>query len=499
MAAKAGDPAAVLVLAQIALEHDNLAGAAQLAALVRQSGHREAWLDLIDARLALARQDAPAARQAAVLAMGAKPDNPHLAAQIGVVLARTGLHAEAVALFAQAVQGDPENPDYRYNHAIELQFNGHLDMARSQFAEVVRLVPHHAQAWLALVGLCDDPPQEWRAALEGLFARSEDTQTRLLCGHALARWHEAHGQWDESFVWLERAKAAKAREVAHDRAETEKLFKAANAAASCSAYPALTPSAPRPIFIMGLPRSGTTLVERIIAAHPEVTALGELSDFGIALKRALKTPGAHVLDAPLLEAANRAPDLQPVGTEYLRMVSSLSGEANVFTDKMPFNVFYAPAILRALPQARIVCLRRSPFDVLFANFRQLFATGFSYYSYAFDFGDTAHFIAQFDTLCAQFEASLPPERFLVQRYENLVTNQEAETRRLIEFCGLEWDAACLAPQNSGEAVATASSAQVRAPVHARSVGRWKIYGAASERAVEELARFGLHEEIAGDA
>ena len=244
---------------------------------------------------------------------------------------------------------------------------------------------------------------------------------------------------------------------------------------------------------MGLPRSGTTLVERVIAAHPSVRALGELSEFGIALKRSLGTPGTHVLDAPLLNAARAAPDHQPVGAEYLRMVSDLLGNVAVFTDKMPFNLFYAPAILRALPQARIVCLRRSPFDVLFANFRQLFATGFSYYSYAFDFGDTAHFIGQFNKLCGHFEESLPPERFLMQRYEKLVTDQEAETRRLIEFCGLEWDDACLAPQKSRKAVATASSVQVRAPVHARSVGRWKVYGAASEKARAELGQFGLYE------
>ena len=480
-------------MAQIALEHDNLAGAAKLAGLIRQSGHREIWLDLIDARLALARQDAAAAREAARLAMNAKPENPHLAAQVGVVLAKTGLHDEAVELFAQALDGDPENTDYQYNYAIELQFNGSLDAARSQFEKLIGLVPHHAQAWLALVGLCDEPPEEWRGALENLFAAGKDTQTRLLSGHALARWHEAHGNWDESFAWLERAKADKALEVAHDRAQVEELFDAAKAGTTDCGFPSMTKSEPRPIFIMGLPRSGTTLVERVIAAHPSVRALGELSEFGIALKRSLGTLGTHVLDAPLLHAARAAPDHQQVGAEYLRMVSDLLGNFAVFTDKMPFNLFYAPAILRALPQARIVCLRRSPFDVLFANFRQLFATGFSYYSYAFDFGDTAHFIAQFDKLCGHFEESLPPERFLVQHYEKLVTDQEAETRRLTEFCGLEWDAACLAPHKSSKAVATASSVQVRAPVHARSVGRWKVYGAAIEKAKAELGQFGLYE------
>ena len=394
-----GDPAAVLVLAQIALEHENFVGADKLARLVRSSGYRDAWLDLIEARLALSRQDGAAARDAIARAAAAGTDDPHLAAQIGVVLARTGLHAQAVRFSGQAVEGAPRNPGYRYNHAIELQFNGDLAAAQAEFEALVEIAPDHAQAWLALVGLSDDPPDAWREALEALFARSEDTETRLVCGHALARWHESHDEWEQSFAWLERAKDRKAREVAHDRAQAERLFAAAAAAAEGDCPPVAEGDTARPIFIVGLPRSGTTLVERIVAAHPQVKSLGELSEFGIALKRHLDTPGRHVLDETLLKAAGEADDLGPVGREYLRIIAGLAGDAAVFTDKMPFNIFYAPAILRALPEARIVCLRRSPFDVLFANFRQLFATGFSYYSYAYDFGDTAHFVGQFDELC----------------------------------------------------------------------------------------------------
>ncbi|MBB3033861.1 tetratricopeptide repeat-containing sulfotransferase family protein [Alteriqipengyuania lutimaris] len=479
------------MLAQIALEHENFAGADQLARLIRASGHREAWLDLIDARLALSRQDGATAREAITRAAVAGTRDPHLAAQIGVVLARTGLHAEAVRFSGQAVEGEPRNPGYRYNHAIELQFNGDLDAARAEFEALVELAPDHAQGWLALVGLSDDPPVAWREALAALFARSDETEMRLVCGHALARWHEAHVEWETSFEWLERAKDRKAREVAHDRAEAEGLFSAAAAGAE-GAFPAIAkrPVA-RPIFIVGLPRSGTTLIERIVAAHPQVRSLGELSEFGIALKRHLDTPGRHVLDEALLKAASDTDDLAPVGREYLRIVAGLAGDAAVFTDKMPFNIFYAPAILRALPEARIVCLRRSPFDVLFANFRQLFATGFSYYSYAYDFVDTAHFVARFESLCDRFAATLPADRFMVQRYEDLVIDQEAQTRKLIAFCGLEWDDACLSPQSNRQAVATASAVQVRAPVHSGSIDRWKRYGAAADRAVEELAQFGI--------
>ena len=487
---QAGDPQAALVLAQIAIEHDNVPGATKLARLVRSSGHRSAWLDAIEARLALMQQDAPAARAAARTAMQQGTDNPHIAAQIGVVLARTGLHTEAAAMFEQAARGAPDNAGYLYNLAIEQQFNGDLDRARKGFERLTRMAPDHAQAWLALLGMTDEPPLEWRTALERLYDDRSDPETRLLSGHALARWFEAHGCWDESFEWLERAKAGKAAATNHSRLATDELFAAAEAAAADQAQPDANGSDPGPIFVVGMPRSGTTLVERIIAAHPQVRSLGELSDFGIALKRFLGTPGPHVLDAELIAAA-AARDLRAVGEAYIQAVASLAGEYRTFTDKMPFNFFYAPAILRALPSARIVCLQRSPADVLFANYRQLFATGFSYYSYNYDFADAAHFVARFEALCSVYREHLPPDRFTTVRYENVVGDQEAETRRLLAFCGLDWDDRCLSPHRGGQAVATASAVQVRAPVNARSVGRWRRYGAAASRAEAELAKYGI--------
>ena len=480
----------MLVLTQIALEHDNLAGARHLAGLVRASGYNDAWLCAIEARLALAAQDAPAARAAALDAVTAGTDEPHIAAQIGVVLARTGLHEEATRLFDQAVIGAPGNLGYLYNYAIELQFAGRLEEARTAFEKLVESKPDHAQAWLALVGLAPDPPEAWRAELEKQFSAATETERLLLFGHALARWHEAHGNWDQSLVWLDRAKARKAGEVAHDRAVADRLF----SAAANSIRPDID-TVPRqderPIFVTGLPRSGTTLVERIIAAHPAVRSLGELSEFGVALKRSVKTPGAHVLDEASLLAAKEAADLATVGEHYLQLVNGLAGDAERFVDKMPFNIFFAPAILAALPGARVICLRRSPFDTVFANYRQLFATGFSYYSYAYDFADTAHFVAGFERLADSLADQMPPDRFMTVRYEDLVGNQEAETRRLVAFCGLPWSDACLAPERNAQPVATASAVQVRAPVHARSVGSWQRYSEGSERVVRELARYGF--------
>ncbi len=484
-----GNAEAVLVMAAIAVEHGNVPAAQKLCAMVAQTGFVGCWLAVLQARVALLRQDQERARERALEGHRLGTDDPHVANQLGVVLSRTGRHAEAVAPFALAVAGVPENSDYRYNYAIALQFAGDLDAAERELRALVDACPGHAKAWIALAQLAREPDPLWEERLRELFGGSTDSETRLVLGHALARLAELRGAWDASLAWLDEAKAAKAREVAHDRAAAERLATAAVAAARYGGFAAASEGDQRPLFIVGMPRSGTTLVERIVSSHPQVASLGELSDFAILLKRELKTPGPLVLEPALLEAASLAPDLSRVGTAYLAQAGQLAGQAPRFIDKMPFNAFLVPAILRAVPGARVICLRRSPFDVLFANYRQLFATGFSYYSYAYDFGDAAHFVAAFERMADAYEAALPEGRFLTVRYEDVIADQRGQSERLLAFCGLPWDDACMDFHRNAQPVATASSVQVRSPIYSSSVEKWRRYGKGSERALAELAKY----------
>lgn len=481
---------AVLVLAAIAVEHDNGPAAEQLCRLVRNAGVGSCWLHVLEARVALLKQDQVDARQAALKASELGTHDPHIANQLGVVLSRTGRHEHAVDPFAVAVAGEPENPDYRYNYAIALQFAGQLAEAERQFSKLVELQPTHAKGWMALAQLVKRADPVWTQILGKQFEAASDPETKLILGHALARFAELESKWDLSLTWLDRAKRDKAQAIAHDRAAAEGLSTAAMAAAD---QPLSTEPQgnQRPIFIVGMPRSGTTLAERILTSHPEVRSLGELSDFAIELKRHVQTPGQLVLDPALLADAAQAPDLSPVGEAYLRRISALDNTTPHVVDKMPFNTFFAPAILKALPGARIICLRRSPFDVLFANYRQLFATGFSYYSYAYDFADCAHFVAQFERMANHFEDTLPPARFLPVRYEEIVQDQRGQTERLLEFCGLEWNDACMEFHTNNQPVATASSVQVRSPIYTSSLDKWRRYSEGSERALAELGRYGI--------
>ncbi|HAU21962.1 MAG TPA: protein-tyrosine sulfotransferase [Erythrobacter sp.] len=481
-----------MVMAAIAVEYENAPGAEKLCNLLVDGGAKSCWLNVLQARIALLRQDQESAREFAKQASNIGTQDPHIANQLGVILSRTGWHREALAPLRVASEGVPENADYRHNLAVALQFNGLLEEAEIQFRELVLRHLAHAKGWLALVQLAKSPDAGWQQALEAQFSVTNDTEDRLLLGHAIARLAENNKEWDESLTWLGRAKEQKRGEVAHDRSSAESLASAAIESIEAQVISRGVSGDERPLFIVGMPRSGTTLVERILTSHTGVVSVGELSDFAIILKRALGTSGPLVLDPEVLSAAANEADLSKVGEDYVRRASVLAGDANRFIDKMPFNSFFVPAILRALPGARVICLRRSPHDLLFANYRQLFATGFSYYSYAYDFADTAHFIAQFERLADAYEAALPPDRFLAIRYEDVIAEQRAKTEQLLAFAGLDWEDACMEFHRNSDPVATASSVQVRSPLYSSSIGQWRRYADGGSQAHEEFEKYGIH-------
>lgn len=226
--------------------------------------------------------------------------------------------------------------------------------------------------------------------------------------------------------------------------------------------------------MFGLPRTGTTLIDRILSSHPAIVSAGELTDLGLAVKRAAGTPGRMVLDAPTLEASARVPGAD-VGAAYLSSVTRAVGSAPIFIDKMPLNFFYARLIAQALPQAVMIGVRRGPMDSAVSNFRQLFATDYPYYDYAYDLRCTARYAAQFCELATHWAETLPPDRYLEVWYEDVVADLESQTRRMLDFLELPFHPACLAFQDNAAPVSTASAVQVRQPLYASSVGRWRRY------------------------
>ena len=414
---------------------------------------------------------------------------------MGCVYARLGDHAAALPHFAEAVRLDPSNPEYRYNQAVTLNFLGHTDEADAALEALLAVAPGDARAHHLLASLRKQTPERNHVErLDGALSASPAGPGRLLLGYALAKELEDVGQPHAALDRLCAANAEHRRTLGYSFARDAAAFDAIEAAwPKLATAPATSPSSEAPIFIIGMPRTGTTLVDRIISSHPEVESAGELQAMPLAVKLAAGTRTRTVLDPETIAAAT-ACDMGGIGRDYLARASHHRRDPALrFTDKFPGNFQYAGFIARALPAARIVCLRRHPMDTVLSNFRNLFAVSSRYYDYSYDLLDIAAYHVRFDRLMALWREALPG-RVLEVRYEDLVADQAGETRRILAHCGLEWSDTCLAFHANAAPVSTPSAAQVRRPIYGDSVARWKRHAAL----LEPVRRFYEQSGIATD-
>lgn len=473
---------ALFLLGMIAAEHRNYSKALDVIDRALALEPRKAEYLAQRGRCLLALQRPREAFESAKAALELEPKDALTLDTIGVVMTRAGAHAEATEPFRRAVMRDGSKPAYRYNLGAALQFVGDLRGAEAEYREALRLDPRFHRAWSSLtqVARAALTPADVAAIERTLREGSLDADAELHLCHALAKQHEDEGKYETAFRWLQRGKRRKAEQLGYRFAADEELFAAARRLPAELAAGPQGFASREPIFIVGMPRTGTTLVERILSSHPCVFSAGELTNFGLVLKRAARTPSNRVLDAETLDAGARC-NLAAVGAAYVESTRPRTGKTARFIDKMPLNFFYAPLIALALPNAKIICLRRNALDTCLSNYRQLFATSFSYYNYAYDLLDTGRYYAAFHALTALWREALG-RSYLEVRYEDVVDDPEGQARRLLEFCELPWDPRCLSFHENAAPVATASSAQVRQPIYRSAIERWRHY----ERELEPL-------------
>ena len=237
-----------------------------------------------------------------------------------------------------------------------------------------------------------------------------------------------------------------------------------------------------PIFILGMPRSGTTLVEQILASHRQVFGAGEIKDLDTVV-RSVRVDGVQEAPYPDFVTAFGSQQLRQFGAEYVKRLRAYSATAERITNKMPSSFFYVGLIHLALPNARILHTRRNPIDTCVSCFSKLF-TGAQNYSY--ELGELGRYYRKYDELMAHWRRVLPSDAMLDVPYEELVGDFEPWARRVIDFCGLPWDDACLAFHETKRPVRTASASQVRMPIFKSSVGRWVAYKDLLEPLIREL-------------
>jgi len=406
---------------------------------------------------------------------------------LGVAYSQMGLHEKAVNFFKKSVAINDKNPNYFFNLGASLKFIGDFDGAKKAYEKTISMAPNYYKAHSALTGLggiskdCNHIP-----LLEQLFEKTQHADDRLYIGHALAREYEALKDFDKAFHYLDTAKKFKLKQLNYSINEDKALFKSLVSHFKGS-KPSLSQGfeSDEAIFVVGMPRSGTTLVERIISQHTDVTSAGELQHFGLLVKKMAKTASNRVIDTETVTATKNI-NFNELGKAYIENTRAITGKTARFVDKMPLNVLYVGFILQALPKAKIICLDRNPLDTIVSNFRQLFSVNQSYYSYAYDLKSTTEFYLLFKQL-AELWLEIFPENFYLINYEKLVNDPLSEAKQLIEFCDLSWQEQCVDIHQNLAPVATASALQVRSPINNRSIGNWKKYDAYLDDVKKSLA------------
>ncbi|HEX6999188.1 MAG TPA: sulfotransferase [Gammaproteobacteria bacterium] len=471
---------ALFLLAMVAAEHANFPKALELIDRALRLAPGQSEYHAQRGRCLVSLRRPREAYEAALRALELDPESALTLDTIGVVMTHAGAHAEAVEPFRRAAARDPGKASYQYNLGAALQFVGDFAGAEAAYRRALAADHDYHRAWSALAQVARAPfSAEEVAELAGRLERAPlQPEAELHLCHALAKQFEDEGRYAEAFRYLERGKRRR-RPLLRYAFDTDRALFAAARLTAAGDGAAGFPST-EPIFVVGMPRTGTTLVDRILSSHPDVFSAGELNNFALVVKRAAATPSSRVLDEATLTAAAGL-DPAAIGRAYVDSTRPRTGRTPRFVDKMPLNFFYVGLIRRALPKAKIVCLRRNPLDACLSNYRQLFATSFPYYNYAYDLLDTGRYYIEFDAL-ARLWRETATAGYLEVRYEDLVEHTEREVRRLLDFCELDWHPACLAFERNPAPVATASAVQVRRPIYRTAVERWRKY----ERELEPL-------------
>lgn len=395
---------------------------------------------------------------------------------------RLDRHELSNALYRQAAEAAKDDAQLWYNLATSERSLGRLDAAVDACNRALALEPDRYGALLLRSELVRATPEANHVAeLEATLKPDLGPAGRMFVAYALGKELHDLKRFDEAFNAFSLGAETRRQNLRYDVAEDERKLARLQAVYPGPATESSPPDAPaRHVFIVGLPRSGTTLTERILGALPGVHSNGETDNFAAALLRSAPHEGGDVF-----ERCARAEASDVAG--LYEALAAPEIEAGTVLEKMPMNYLYLGAIARALPQARIVWLRRNPLDSCFAMYRTLFREA---YPFSYGFADLARYYAAYARLMDHWTQTLG-ERLMPVDYETLVTSPESVAPRLARHCGLPWTEAALEITSNRTASLTASAAQVREPIHARSAGLWKSYERHLGPLVEQLRQAGV--------
>jgi tetratricopeptide (TPR) repeat protein len=412
--------------------------------------------------------------------------------RIGRLFTGLQMHEQALIQYEKARDAEPDNPSSIYNVATAQRFLGQLDEAERSLDKALELNPYDFEAQAMRSSLRKQRTDSNHVAELTEILEDEKLATNgaaNIC-YALAKEYDDLDEPAKSFDYLQRGASARRRGMTY-QVETDLEIMAAIQ----NSYDAqffednhYGDNSDEPIFVIGMPRTGTTLVERILGTHSEVHSAGELDNFGREVMRQLgeQSDPTQLSRQQVVEKCAEL-NFARIGRDYVSSTRPLTGATPHFIDKLPFNYLYVGLIHVALPNARIINLTRHPMATCYAVYKQFFRDA---YPFSYDLNELARYYVAYHKLMAHWHTVLPGAIHTVA-YEDLVTDVEGEARRLLDFCGLAWESQVLSYYENRQASTTASASQVRQPVYTTSIDRWRIYSDQLRPVADILGRAGI--------
>jgi tetratricopeptide (TPR) repeat protein len=442
----------------------------------------------LTARVQLRRGAHNLAEQAARRALAIKPDHTEAMVALGQILHETDRYDEAVGQLTKAVEISPNAPDARNFYGVALKSVGRLEEGKEQILKALELNTNNYGAYANLNDLIDfkDRP-DLVEAMEMIFKNTKNPDDpRLMPLHfGFAKALDDLGQHPRALEHYLKGAKQKRAQLAYNEAETKKFFEDIAATFPKEVfenrpYPGLPNN--RLIFIIGMPRSGSTLCEQILSSHPDIFGAGEVKYLARSFGQ-LRDRFPSMAKYPQVFADMEPFHFETIGKGYLRQILPPAGSAKKITDKLLTNYFFAGLINIIFPNAKFVHTMRNPVDTCLSAFTKLFKDDMPH---SYDFDELGRYYLYYQALMDHWRRVLPPGTMLDLQYEDVVADVEGSARRLIDFVGLDWDPACVEFHKSSRPVKTASVAQVRRPVYTASVERWRKYGPGIQPLVDAL-------------
>ncbi len=400
--------------------------------------------------------------------------------ELGLLASNLGQYELALEMFLNAIDQNPDEGRLHFNLATVLRFKGDLEGAEAACNKAIELNPQDHDARFLRSGLRkqssdDNHVEELEATLSTISA---NPMGEALISYSLAKEYEDMGESEKSFNSLERGAKAR-RSSLHYKLDEDLDF--INTIIEVYNRDFMSRDAPghansEAIFVLGLPRTGTTLVERILGSHDSVISAGELTNFtrciaGMAQAVSQQNPDFQTADRNDMVRMTAQINFAQLGQVYIESTRPLTGQSPNFVDKFPQNTLNIGPIRLALPETKIVLLQRNPMDSCYSMYKQLFT---DIYQFSYDLEELGKYFIAHQRLLDHW-LDVAGDAIHVAHYEDLVTEPETEIRKLLEFCGLPWQDQCLEFHQNTQASTTASASQVRQKLYSSSIGKWKDY------------------------